>query len=69
MNSKEASGKACGMWLKLRLHGNNFSNLQTWIGHVAMFEKLPYPSVTSISVILNVLPHITKLYKHGQALM
>ena len=26
MNSKEASGKACGMWLKLRLHGNNFSN-------------------------------------------
>ena len=62
MNSKEASGKACGMWLKLRLHGNNFSNpAKTWIGHVAMFEKLPYPSGTSISVTLNVLPHITKL--------
>ena len=26
MNSKEASGKAFGIWLKLRLHGNNFSN-------------------------------------------
>ena len=60
MNSKEASGKACGISLKLRLHGNNFQTLQTWIGHVAMFEKLPYLSVTSISVILNALPHITK---------
>ena len=26
MNSKEASGKTFGIWLKLRLHGNNFSN-------------------------------------------
>ena len=68
MNSKEASWKACGMWLKLRLMVITFETLQTWIGHVAMFEKLPYPSVTSLSVILNVLPHITKLYKHGQAL-
>ena len=33
------------------------------------FEKLSYPSVTSISVMLNVLPHITKLYKHEQAIM
>ena len=62
MNSKEASRKACEMWLKLRLHGNNFQTLQTWIGHVVMFEKLSYPSVTSISVILKVLPHIAKLY-------
>ena len=30
------------------------------------FEKFPYPSVISISFILNILPHITKLYKHGQ---
>ena len=28
------------------------------------FEKLPGPSVTSISVIFNVLLHITKFYKH-----
>ena len=33
------------------------------------FKKLPYPSVISISVMLNVLPHITKLYKHEQAIM
>ena len=33
------------------------------------FEKLPYPSVISISVILNVLPHTNKLYRHGKALM
>ena len=33
------------------------------------FEKLPYPSVTSISVMLNVLPHITKLHKHEYAIM
>ena len=29
------------------------------------FEKLPYPSVTLNLVMLNVLLHITKLYKHG----
>ena len=38
MNSKEASGKACGIGLKLRLNGNNFSNSSKWIGHVAMLE-------------------------------
>ena len=65
MNSKEASGKACEIWLKWGLHGNFSNTLQTWIDHVAMFEKLPYPSVTSMSVILNVLPHVTKLCKHG----
>ena len=37
-----------------------FQILQTWILRVAMFEKLPYPLVSAISVILNVLPHITK---------
>ena len=42
-----------------------FQILQVWIGHVVMFEKFPYPLVSVISVILNVLPHITKLYKHG----
>ena len=31
------------------------------------FEKLPYSSVISISVRLNLLPN--KLYKHGQAMM
>ena len=30
-----------------------------------MFEKLPYPLVSAILVILNVLSHITKLYKRG----
>ena len=59
MNSKEASGKACEIWLKLGLPGN-FSNSANMTGHVAIIEKLSYPSVTSISVILNVLPHITK---------
>ena len=29
------------------------------------FEKLPHPSVISISVKLNLLPHVTILYKHG----
>ena len=28
------------------------------------FETFPYTSVISILVILNVLPHLTKLYKH-----
>ena len=28
----------------------------------AEFEKLPYPSVIPISVRLNMLPHITKLF-------
>ena len=31
------------------------------------FEKLSHPSVISISVKLNLLPHVTILYKHGQA--
>ena len=39
--------------------------LQTWIGYVAIFGKLPCPLVSAISVISNVLPYITKLYKYG----
>ena len=71
INSREASEKACEICLKLKLHKDiaAFQTLQTWIAHVAMFEKLTYPSVNAISVVLNVLPHITKLYKHGYALM
>ena len=42
-----------------------FQTLQTWIDHAATFEKFTYPLVTSISVILNVLLHISKLYNHG----
>ena len=63
---KKASGKPCEIWLKLRLqkHMATFQTLQTWIDHVARFEKLPDPLVTVVLVILNVLPHITKLYKH-----
>ena len=38
-----------------------FKILQTWIGYAAMFEKLPYPLVSAISVILKTLPCITKL--------
>ena len=64
MSSKEASGKACEIWLKLGSPGN-FSNSANMTGYVVIFEKLPYPSVTSISVILNVLPHNTKHYKPG----
>ena len=39
INLKEASGKACGIWLKLRFHKDmaTFQTLQTWIGHFAMF--------------------------------
>ena len=35
-----------------------------------MFEKLPYPLVSAILVILNVLPYITKqrITKRGNAL-
>ena len=37
INSKEAVGKACEIWLKLRLHNGmaTFQTLQTWIGHNA----------------------------------
>ena len=38
-----------------------FQALQTWIGHLVMFEKFAYPSVTSLLVTWNVLLHITKL--------
>ena len=51
MNSIEASGKACEIQLKMRLHKDmtTFQTLQTWIGHVVMFENLPYPLVSAIS--------------------
>ena len=47
INSREASEKACEICLKLKLHKDiaAFQTLQTWIAHVAMFEKLTYPSV------------------------
>ena len=37
LNSKEAGGKACKIWLKLRLHNGmeTFQTLQTWIGYNA----------------------------------
>ena len=38
---------------------STFQTLQTWIGHVVMFEKLVYSLVSAISAISNVLPHIT----------
>ena len=54
------------------MYGNVFGNalklwqrVTLWPIHVLEFEKLPYPLVISISVILNVLPHITIFYKHG----
>ena len=54
MKSKEASGKACEIWMKLGLRGN-FSNSAKWVGHLAMFEKLSYPSATSILVIFELV--------------
>ena len=43
INSKEASGKVCEIWIKLRLYKDiaTFQILQTWIGYAAKFEKLP----------------------------
>ena len=38
--------------------------LHYYLSMFVEFEKLSYPSVNSISVILNVLLHITKLCKH-----
>ena len=60
------SRKAYEIWPKVRLHNDmaTFQALQARIGYVAMFEKLPYPLLTSILVILNMLPHITKVFKH-----
>ena len=48
INSKEASEKACEIWLKLRLHKDmaTFQTMQTWTDHVVLFEKLPYPLVS-----------------------
>ena len=47
-NSKEAGGKGCEIWLKLKLRKGmaTFPTLQTWIGHNAT----RYPN-------LNRLPH------------
>ena len=49
MNSKEASGKACEIWLALRLLKDiaTFQILQTWIGYNAVHYHN-----------LNVLPHL-----------
>ena len=50
-----ACGNACDDALKLATRCIMFIE----------FEKLPYPLVTSISIMLNVLLHITNLYKYG----
>ena len=49
----KAIGKACEIWLRLGLYSNfsNPANMNSLSCHV---EKLPFPSVTSILVILNV---------------
>ena len=49
INSKEAWGRACEIWLKLRLLKNmaTFQTLRTWIGHNATryqnLNALPHP--------------------------
>ena len=45
-----------------KMYGNA---LHCGLSIFAEFEKFPFPSVIPISVRLNMLLHITKLYKHG----
>ena len=42
MNFKEASAKACEIWVKLRLYKDmaTFQTLQTWIGHKDMIKTV-----------------------------
>ena len=41
-----------------------FQTLQTWIGHLAMFEKLPYPSFSNLN--FSNTEHVTTHYKSLQ---
>ena len=62
MNSKEVSGKACEIWLKLRLHKDmaTFQILQTLIGHNATRYRTRYcifsPRFAWFQAICNALP-------------
>ena len=66
MNFKEASGEACGIWLKLRLHKDmaTFQTLQTLIGHVAMFEKF---AISFSNLNFSQFEHVTTHYQTKQA--
>ena len=71
INSKEAGGKACEIWLKLRLHKDmaNFQTLQTWIGHNAtryhnlngLSQVSPY-IFSEICLILGYLQCVTVIF-------
>ena len=62
MNSKDASGKACEIWLKLRLHGNNFSNSAN------MDRPCCHVSKVVISFSNLNFSHIERVTKHYQTL-
>ena len=66
MNFKEASGEACGIWLKLRLHKDmaTFQTLETLIGHVAMFEKF---AISFSNLNFSQFEHVTTHYQTKQA--
>ena len=61
--NKFQRNKSEGLWnlaeIEITWRYGNFSNSANL--DIAMFEKLPYPLVSAISVILNVLQHITLL--------
>ena len=70
-NSKEAGGKTCEIWLKLRLHKDmaTFQTLQTWIGHNVTryhnLNKLPHalPCIFSeICLILGYLQRVSVIF-------
>ena len=53
INYKEASGKVCEIWLKLRSHKDMATSqtLQTWIGHNTMRYH-------SLNALPHALPHV-----------
>ena len=58
-----------GLWnpaeIEITLRCENFSNSANMDKPCCYVWKVAYPLVSAILVILNVLSHITKLYKRG----
>ena len=67
ISSKEVSGKACKIWLQLRLHKDmaTFQTLLIWIGHNATcyhnLNVLPHTSLYIFSEICLVLSYLQRV--------
>ena len=73
ISSKEVSGKACKIWLQLRLHKDmaTFQTLLIWIGHNATcyhnLNVLPHTLLyifSDICLVLSYLQRVTTRYRH-----